>query len=87
MYSLDVSGSVKKFIAKRTPKEQLTIIRAFEALQKDPFSNTLDIKPFKSANGNEYRLRIRDYRFIYRVIHDDVFIYVFKSGNRGEVYK
>lgn len=74
MYSLEVSGSVKKFLAKRTPKEQLTVIRAFEILQKDPFNNTLDIKPFKSTNGNEYRLRIRDYRFVYRIINDDVII-------------
>lgn len=74
MYSLEVSGSVKKFLAKRTPKEQLTVIRAFEILQKDPFNNTLDNKPFKSTNGNEYRLRIRDDRFVYRIINDNVII-------------
>ena len=87
MYKVEVSSKVKKFIAKRTPKEQLTIIKAFEVLQQDPFNNTLDIKPFKSTQDNEYRLRIKGYRFVYRVVESEVIIYVFKGGNRGDVYK
>lgn len=87
MYKLDISSKVTKFIAKRTPKEQLTIIKAFEVLQQDPFNNSLDIKPFKSTQDNEYRLRIKGYRFIYRVVESEVIIYVLKGGNRGDVYK
>jgi mRNA interferase RelE/StbE len=87
MYKLEVSSKVTKFISKRTPKEQLTIIKVFETLQQNPFNNTLDIKPFKSTQSNEYRLRIKGYRFIYRVVESEVIIYVFKSGNRGDVYK
>ena len=49
MYRLEISGKVKKFIAKRTPKEQLAIIKAFEVLQQNPFHNSLDIKPFQST--------------------------------------
>lgn len=87
MYKLDISSKVKKFIAKRTPKEQLIIIKAFEVLQQDPFNNSLDIKPFKSTQNNEYRLRIKGYRFVYRVVDSEVIIYVLKGGNRGDVYK
>jgi len=87
MYRLEISGKVKKFIAKRTPKEQLTIIKTFEVLQQNPFHNSLDIKPFQSTQNNEYRLRIQSYRFVYRVVESEVIIYVFKGGNRGDVYK
>ena len=87
MYKLEVSSKVTKFIAKRTHKEQLAIIGAFELLQQDPFNNSLDIKPFKSTRANEYRLRIQGYRFIFRVVESEVIIYVLKGGNRGDVYK
>jgi len=38
MYHLKLSSKARKFIVKRTPKEQVKLIAIFEALQENPFS-------------------------------------------------
>lgn len=34
-----------------------------------------------------FRLRVGEYRFLYEINKTEVFIYVYKADNRGEVYK
>jgi mRNA interferase RelE/StbE len=34
-----------------------------------------------------YRLRIGQYRLIYQIKDDELIIFIFKAGNRGDIYK
>ena len=85
MYSLQLRKQVIKFIDSRTPKERKIIAKALEELQQDPYHNTLDVKKLKGAK-HKYRLRLGDYRFLYTILEERILIYVYKAGNRGDVY-
>jgi len=87
MYQLELSSKVKKFILKRTPKEQKKLIEIFETLQENPYENDLSIKPMKVENSNEYRLRFGKYRIIYEVIDNELLIYLIDADSRGDIYK
>jgi mRNA interferase RelE/StbE len=87
MYKLELSSKVKKFIVKRTLKEQKRLIEIFETLQENPYENDLPIKPMKGSTSNEYRLRFGKYRIIYEVIDDELLIYLIDANSRGDIYK
>ncbi|KIM02740.1 MAG: hypothetical protein KU29_13870 [Sulfurovum sp. FS06-10] len=87
MYHLKLSSKARKFIVKRTPKEQVKLIAIFEALQENPYNNTLDTKPMKGVTTNHYRLRFGKYRFIYEVIDNELLIFVEDGDSRGDIYK
>lgn len=87
MYKLSLSSKAKKFIAKRTQKEQIRLIKTFETLQEDPYNNALDTKPMKGSTSNEYRLRFGKYRIIYEVVDSELHIFVIDGDSRGGIYK
>jgi len=45
-----------------------------------------DIKQMKGEAGH-FRLRVGDYRLIYRVEHDVLTVVIMDAGNRGQIYK
>lgn len=50
--------------------------------------HSYDVKKFYSKNYNDiFRLRIGDYRAIFRVIDNELIIYIFNIGARGDIYK
>lgn len=50
--------------------------------------HSYDVKKFYSKNYNDiFRLRIGDYRAIFRVINNELIIYIFNIGARGDIYK
>ena len=85
MYSLQLRKQVVKFINSRTPKERRVIAETLEKLRINPYHNTLDIKKLKGT-AQKYRLRIGDYRFLYAIYQERVLVYVYKAGNRGDIY-
>ena len=55
--------------------------------QENPLNhNNLDIVKLIGFQ-NIYRLRINDYRIIYEVFENEIMIYIFNIGNRGDIYK
>ena len=47
-----------------------------------------DVKKFRSKNYNDiFRMRIGDFRAIFRVVDKELLIYVFDIGSRGDIYK
>lgn len=60
-------------------------LAAFEQLADDPKSEGLDIKPLSGRDG--YRLRIGQWRAIYRIEDERLVIEVMRIGPRGDVYK
>lgn len=47
----------------------------------------LDIKIMQGYKENTFRLRIGEYRIIYRIFETELLIDVIKIGSRGDVYK
>jgi len=65
------------------PDDQERIVSALDALVTD--SITLDIKPLKGRP--EWRLRVGNYRVLFRVDRDKQLYIVTRIGSRGDIYK
>ncbi len=59
------------------------IIRAVRRLAKNPFPKGVR----KLAGSDYYRLRVGDYRVIYEVHRDKLFILVIRIGHRKDIYR
>jgi len=87
-YRVEYHKTVQKFFQKHT---DVTLLRKFkeaiDELKNTPrTSDTFDIKKMHGSE-NDYRLRIGKYRFLYRVLDEQIVIYVYDAGSRGDIYK
>ena len=87
-YKVKYSGSAEKFI-KKNKAIGIRFFKAFAELTEDKNNiRSYDVKKFHSKNYNDiFRLRIGGYRAIFRVIDNELFIFVFNIGSRGYIYK
>lgn len=85
-YNVKISKDVLKFIKARPQKFQLSLFTKFEKIAADPFNHSFDIKKLKDM-PNHFRLRIGKYRILYEIIEDEILIYYYKAGSRGDIYK
>ncbi|WP_446449904.1 type II toxin-antitoxin system RelE family toxin [Tuanshanicoccus lijuaniae] len=62
---------------------------AFEEISADKKNIELyDINRFKSSKYKDiFRLRIGSYRAIFRIIDNELIVYIFDIGSRGDIYK
>ena len=74
---------------KKNKLVALRFMQAFDDLSNDPKkSEFYDIKKFVTPKlNNTFRLRIGRYRAIYRIKDNQITIYVFSIGARGDIYK
>lgn len=80
-YNISIEKRAKKFIEKQPRDQQVRILSAIAQL---PYKG--DIKSLK-GNSGYFRLRVGDYRIIYKVEHNILTVIVTDAGNRGEIYK
>ena len=87
-YEIKLHREVAKTLAAMNAKTRSRIIRALRVLQNDPFQRRsgADIVRLKGTRGRQdlFRLRIGDYRAIYAV--EDNVVYVTDLFHRGEGY-
>jgi mRNA interferase RelE/StbE len=87
-YEVKLHREVGKTLAGMNPKIRSRIIGALRTLQKDPFQprSGADIVRLKGTRGRQdlFRLRIGDYRAIYAV--EDNVVYVTDLFHRGKGY-
>ena len=70
----------------RLPVEMRAEFRyAFCLLAENPTRRDLDIKPLQGRDG--YRLRIGQWRAVYRIERERLIILVLDLGSRGDIYK
>ena len=81
MYTVILLKRAKKFIDKLPQNEQRRLVAAIERLPDCP-----GVKPMQGY-PDLFRLRVGDYRVIYRVDHGALQILVIDAGNRGDIYK
>lgn len=85
MLKINLSKQAAKFLEKAHPKHSKQIARKLLELQQNPFPN--DSIQLKGRHSNLYRADIGEYRIIYFVEEDTVFVTIIGKRNDGEVYK
>ncbi len=82
MYKVKVEKKVAKKLSKIPPPYYSKIKSAILDLANEPRPS--GCKKLKGREG--YRIRIGDYRVIYEVIDDILFVNVLDLGSRGGIY-
>lgn len=83
-YKLIYYGKTEKQFAKINKKELKVIIRKTGALKTDP----RPVNALKLINSADYyRLRVGDYRVVYRINDKNKEIYIVAVKHRSEAYK
>lgn len=84
MYKLDITKSAAKFIANLQAKQFRQVVSSILTLRENPEPH--DSKQLKGYS--EYRSKdIGEYRIIYRVVDDTVYISLVGKRNDSDVYK
>ena len=87
-YKIKYSKAAEKFI-KKNKAIGIRFFKAFEELAEDRENiKFYDVKKFYSKTYEDiFRLRIGDYRAVFRIIDNELLIYVFDIASRGDIYK
>jgi mRNA interferase RelE/StbE len=71
---------------QRMPRNTAQLIREeLEAIAADPYASHPNAKKLQGREG--YRLRVGDWRVIYKIQNEQLIIVVLKIAARGEIYK
>jgi len=89
VFEVKLHPEVVKFIKKLDPKTRKRVKDALRLLAKDPWRRSpgADIKKLSGTHGRQdlYRLRVGDYRFVYAVEGNAV--WVTGAFSRGKGYR
>lgn len=86
MWHVDTSKDFEKFLSKHrdiAPK----ILQILRTLAIDPYNNSLDIKRIINKPACYYRVRVGQYRLVYKLITTDKTIFFEEADARGGIYK
>ena len=83
MYNLLFSKEAEDFLKKLDREIRLRIFKKFESLKENPELG----KPLTVNLAGLWSLRIGDYRAIYQIDKNQLFIFVIKVGHRKNVYE
>lgn len=82
-YTILIEKPAEKFISRLPKDEKERVLRAISRLPDEG-----DIKHLQGKKGRGLdRLRVGEYRIIYRVDNGRLIVLVVDAGNRGEIYK
>jgi len=82
-WRIEVQRSAEKELARLSAQARGRIAKALRAMIDDPFPS--GFKKLKGSDG--YRVRIGDYRVLYRVDRVTRIVHVGAIGHRKEVYR
>lgn len=85
MYQIVYRKSAQKALVKMPKATAKRFLAAFERIADTLDTTGLDIKPLQGREG--FRLRIGEWRAIYRVVAGQLVIEVVDIGSRGDIYK
>ena len=83
-YRITIKASAQKELAKIQKATRVTIISAINSLAESP--RPLGCKKLVNFD-NHFRIRVGDYRVIYKVFDNELVVEVVKVGNRKDVYR
>jgi len=83
MWEIIIAPKVKKRLAKTPVKLRERILTAIYELRNNPFD-----RDFKPVYGTSFwRLRVGDWRILFRTDRKEKILYAVFAGPRGNVYK
>lgn len=85
MYSVEVTREARKVLAKMPRDLQVLLMHKIETVAADPHGAHGNVKRLRGRP--EFRLRVHDWRVIYRVLDDRLVLLIIKIGARGQVYE
>jgi mRNA interferase RelE/StbE len=85
VYNISYSKQAIKALL-RMPRNTAKLIREkLEMIAADPYADHPNAKKLQGREG--YRLRVGEWRVIYKIQSEQLLIMVLKVASRGEVYK
>ena len=85
MHSIEFSKDAVKALARMPRDLRELIVEKIEIIAANPHAAHRNAKPLQGRP--EYRLRVHDWRVIYRILDERVVLLVIKIGVRGQVYQ
>lgn len=85
-YELTMTKRATKQLSKAPKSMKDAIDAKLNKLAENPYSEELDIKKLKGEE-EAYRMRVRNWRVVYKLYNNELKIVVVKAGDRKEVYK
>lgn len=83
-YRIEVKARAVKALGGIPNPHRRRIAKAIDSLAADPRPPGCR-KPKGSGDG--YRIRVGDYRIVYRVLDKVLVVYVIRIGRRGDIYR
>jgi mRNA interferase RelE/StbE len=83
-YRIEFLKTAQKELRKLPKEIQQRIAAKIDSLLADPYPP--ESKKLTNGNGR-FRIRIGDYRVIYRIEEDKLIILIIKIGHRRDIYK
>ncbi len=87
-WNLTIDRRVTRYMDKRIPGNyKSNINRRIESLKDDPYptNSRLNIVKLKNTDS-DYRMRVSNFRILYRVIESERTIEIYRIRSRGNVY-
>jgi mRNA interferase RelE/StbE len=84
MLKLDLSKKAAKFLKKLPPKHGRQLALKIHSLQENPYPH--DYSHLKGSLGNYLRVGAGEYRIIYEVIGDTLYVILVGKRNDDEIY-
>jgi mRNA interferase RelE/StbE len=81
-YKLKVKKSAEKELGEIPKRDLLKIINKIQSLSDDPHPEG----SIKLSNQEKYRLRVGNYRVLYKVEDNILTIFIVKIGHRKDIY-
>lgn len=83
MYAVELLPSVAKGLSKLERSVQVRIARRIERLAKDPRADAMKLR----GADDVWRVRIGDYRILYRIEDERLVVLVIRIAHRREAYR
>ncbi|MCU1642734.1 MAG: plasmid stabilization protein [Nocardia sp.] len=83
-YGFEFLPSAARALRAIPQTQALRILTELSKLGDDPYSTTADVR--KLVRREDYRLRVGDYRLIYRIEDGRLVVLVVQVGHRREIY-
>ena len=85
MYNIEYTVEARKNLRRLPSNISQLIVKKIILLSKDVYAPNNNVKVLNGVDG--YRLRVGDYRVIYRINKVNLIIRIINIGHRQEVYK
>lgn len=83
-YRIEFLKTAQKELSKLPRDIQKKIALAIDSLKLNPYPN--NVKKLKGSEGR-FRIRVGDYRIIYKIENKNLIILIVKVGHRRDIYQ